>query len=95
VPVLKGTGSFSTTFFFGASFFTTGSGLTSSVTSGAFFFLDLVFLASAGAAAGASLAFSGAASFLAGAGADAFLGAGAFFSFLALGCYSVLSIQVS
>jgi len=54
VPVLKGTGSFSTTFFLeeGASFLTTGSGLATSVTSGAFF-LDLAFLTSAGAAAGA------------------------------------------
>jgi len=56
VPVEKGTASFSAAFFFGASFFTTGAGagFTSSVTSGAFFFLDLGFLVSTGAATGSS-----------------------------------------
>lgn len=89
MPVLKAIGSFSTTLFFKVSFLSTGSAFSLSVTSGAFFFLDLVFLASAGAATGASLAL------LDRAGGVAFFGAGAFFSFLALGFFSVLSIQVS
>lgn len=99
VPVLNGTGSFSTTFFLGASFFTTyGAALTSSVTSGVFFFLDLAFLASTGAAGvsgafwGTSVTCTGGLAFF---GAGAGFGAGAFFSFFGLGVYSVLSIQVS